>query len=528
MSSVTGSLWLLDGERLERPRIEGDVRADVCVVGAGVAGLAVAYELPREGRSVVVLEAAHVAAGESGRTTAHFSNAIDDRYHAIERMHGEEAARLVAESHSRAIDRAVEIATEEGIECDLERLDGWLFAPAGEDASVLERELDAARRAGLADVSIATRAPIAWDTGPALRFPDQMQLHPVRFLAGLARAIEARGGRVYGSSRVVEVDGRAGFARCEHGPVVRAEAFVVATNTPFIDRTVIHTKQAPYQTYAIAAPVPQGAVPRGLYWDTLDPYHYVRLHTARGAFGPRDLLIVGGEDHKTGQEDRPEERWRRLETWARTLFRELGEVEARWSGEVLEPVDGLAFIGRNPLDSERVYVVTGDSGHGWTHGMIAGMLVRDLVLGRENGWAKLYDPARRTVRALGEFARENANVARQYASWLARGDVDDPAEIAPGEGALVRRGLEVLAVHRAPDGALHAVSAVCTHLGCLVRWNRAESTWDCPCHGSRFDPQGRVVHGPASKVLAPKELGAERPGGAAARGEDRARRDPAP
>jgi nitrite reductase/ring-hydroxylating ferredoxin subunit len=242
-------------------------------------------------------------------------------------------------------------------------------------------------------------------------------------------------------------------------------------------------------------------VPAVLSWDTGDPYHYIRTYG--------DMLIVGGEDHKTGQASDSPARYARLEAWARERFPMMGEVELAWGGQVMETQDYLAFIGRNPADHENVYVVTGDSGMGITHGTIAGMLLTDLILGRPNPWEKLYDPSRVTLRAAGDFARENANVVSQYADWLTGGDVSSADEIAPGSGAIVRRGLEKLAVYRDEQGKTHECLAKCPHLGCVVHWNPAETTWDCPCHGSRFDPYGKVINGPANRDLAPAERSRE-------------------
>jgi len=264
--------------------------------------------------------------------------------------------------------------------------------------------------------------------------------------------------------------------RTAAGPVVVADAAVVATNTPFNDRVEVHTKQAGSMTYAIAAVVPTGAVAKALYWDTEDPYHYVRLQRmpgarAEGTEADRELLIVGGEDHKTGQADQARPRFDRLEAWARERFPMIREVVYRWSGQVRETIDGLGFIGRNPLD-HGVYIATGDSDLGMTHGTIAGMLLTDLLQGRKNRWTRLYAPSRRKVGAVGGFLQENLNVARQYFDSL----------------------------RRKPNPTL---SLVCPHLGCLVNWNDAENTWDCPCHGSRFDRRGRVICGPANEDLQP-------------------------
>ena len=261
----------------------------------------------------------------------------------------------------------------------------------------------------------------------------------------------------------------------------------------------MHTKQAAYRTFVVAGVVPEGTVAPALYWDTGDPYHYVRLQRRDGE---DPLLIVGGEDHKTGQADDAEERFRRLEEWARDRF-PVREFTERWSGQVMEPVDHMGFIGRNPGDNH-VYIATGDSGQGMTHGTIAGLLIRDLVLGVENPWAGLYNPGRKTPRggALLAFAKENLNLAAQYVDWVRGGDVSTPDEIPAGEGAVLQRGLSKVACYRDQDGAVHERSAVCTHLFCVVQWNSTEKSWDCPCHGSRFDPYGRVVNGPAVIDLA--------------------------
>jgi Rieske Fe-S protein len=283
-----------------------------------------------------------------------------------------------------------------------------------------------------------------------------------------------------------------------NGHKVSAFAVVVATNTPVNDRVTMHTKQYAYRTYAVAAPVPAGSVRHALYWDTADPYHYVRLQRVDAG---EDLLIVGGEDHKTGQSADEAVAFRRLEDWTRSLFPMARNFAYHWSGQVMEPMDCLAYIGRNPGDADNVYIVTGDSGHGMTHGTIAGMLLTDLIVGRPNRWAALYDPSRKTLRAAGEFVKENVNVAVQYADWLTPGEVRDVKDVAPGQGAILRRGLKKLAVFRDEFGQVHTLSAVCPHLGCIVHWNGVEKTWDCPCHGSRFSTEGVVLNGPALSGL---------------------------
>jgi len=479
-----------------------DAAADVCVVGAGIAGMTTAYSLAAEGKSVVVLDDGPVGGGMTQRTTAHLSNAIDDRYLRIERLHGREGARLAAESHTAAIDRIEAIVRDERIDCDFERLDGYLVAAPGTPADFLGRELAAAQRAGLADVTASARAPSgAFEAGGCLRFPRQGQLHPGRYLAGLAYALEELGGRIFCGTHADAVEGGAAAkVTTTGGRTVSAAAVVVATNTPINDVVTIHTKQAPYSTYVVAARVPRGSVTKALYWDTADPYHYVRLHDD----GEQELLIAGGEDHKSGQAADGAERFARLEEWLRERFPTAGAVTLRWSGQVMEPVDGIAFIGRNPGGPSNVYVATGDSGMGMTHGTIAGMLLTELIVGRKAPWAQLYDPARKMLRAPIEYTKENLNVAAQYfEDYLTRGDVESADELAPGQGAVLRRGLTKIAAYRDYDGLLHEHSAACPHLGCIVQFDDVEKTWNCPCHGSRFDRYGRVIVGPANRDLAP-------------------------
>ena len=307
-SAHATSPWT-DSPLIQPGPLREDLRTDVCVVGAGIAGLSTAYALASEGKRVVVLDAGPLAGGETSRTTAHLTNAIDDRFLEIERLHGPEGARICAESHTQAIDAVERTARAECIECDLARVDGYLFEGGGDEPVSLEEELEAARRAGLAEIDLVPRAPIeSFETGPCLRFRRQARFHPLKYLRGLSEAIARQGGRLFDSTRVQDVEEEEpARVVTEDGPVVTADHVVVATNSPFNNRFAIHTKQAPYRTYAIAMEVPRGAVSDALYWDTLDPYHYVRL--APDGNDGAELLIVGGEDRRPGDEDDHEGRF---------------------------------------------------------------------------------------------------------------------------------------------------------------------------------------------------------------------------
>jgi glycine/D-amino acid oxidase-like deaminating enzyme/nitrite reductase/ring-hydroxylating ferredoxin subunit len=500
-SGTTLSVWAATSDTPLEARLTENVRADVCVVGAGIAGMTTAYLLAKEGKSVVVLDDGPIGGGQTARTTAHLTNALDDRFFELERLFGEKGSRLAAESHTAAIDRIEQIIHDEKINCEFRRLDGYLFLQPGADVKVLEDELPAAHRAGLPQVRRLERAPVgSFDTGPCLHFPQQGQFHPLKYLSGLAVAIERHGGRIFSKTHVSDIE--EGCARTVDGHSIEVESIVVTTNCPVNDLFAIHTKQAPYTTYVIGARIPRGSIPPILLWDApenlSEPYHYLRIE--EGA--DHDVLIVGGEDHKTGQEHDGVERWHRLEEWTRERF-SIDEVEFHWSGQVMEPVDSLAFIGRNPGD-KNIFIATGDSGMGMTHGTIAGILISDLIMNRHNRWAELYDPSRKTLVAGKDFAKENINVAAQYTDLLTPGEVDSVDEISVGEGAVIREGMSKIAVFKDKGGEIHKMSAICTHLGCVVTWNSAEKSWDCPCHGSRFDSQGVVFNGPANTNLTPE------------------------
>jgi glycine/D-amino acid oxidase-like deaminating enzyme/nitrite reductase/ring-hydroxylating ferredoxin subunit len=515
----TVSSWIQKVNIPSHPPLKGAIVADVCIVGAGIAGMTAAYFLCKQGKTVAVLDDGDVGTGQTARTSAHLASESDDRFTELERLHGDEGAKLFAESHSQAIETIERISHHENIDCDFKRLDALLFLGPGDSSSILDDELAAARRAGLM-VEKTDRASVTGfnATGPALRFARQARFHPMKYLAGLTRAVEAMGGHIFGQSRVIDTKGGLTTkTTTASGALVSAARAVVATNTPapINDWMGVYLKQAAYRTYIVAFRVLKNSVADMLYWDTPDPYHYVRIDPThydntndsspdsrdanrRASF--YDLLIVGGEDHKTGQG--PEgDPFARLEEWARRHFPSAQEIEYRWSGQVQEPEDYLAFIGAAPTAGGNVYVATGDSGMGLTHGTIAGILISDLIAGRANPWAKLYDPTRKTLRASSEYIQENANVAAQYTKYLTPGEVSSPDQIPAGGGAILREGFNKLAVYKDASGALTKCSANCTHLGCIVHWNGIEKTWDCPCHGARYAPTGEVILGPAVEGL---------------------------
>jgi glycine/D-amino acid oxidase-like deaminating enzyme/nitrite reductase/ring-hydroxylating ferredoxin subunit len=498
------SLWMqTPAPRLSR--LGEDLETDLLVIGAGIMGLMSAYELARNGRRITVIDRGRFGRGMTARTTAHLAFEIDDSFHELKKAHGAAHARLWYASQSAAVDRFEAICRDEGIACEFARLDGFLIPAHEKDVEHLRKELDAAREAGFADAE-----SVAAGSGPgfaeaAIRFPRQARLHPLKFISGLVDALLKLGVAMYEQTDVTELEekGEAVIARTGAGATIRAHQAIVATNAPFHLRVPIHTKQAPYRTYVIAGPIPSGSVADILLWDTAEPgYHYVRLQP--GIDG--DILIVGGEDHKTGTQDDGQERIERLEQWARARYPQMGRIAFSWSGQVYEPADYVGFVGKSP-EHDRVFVATGDSGQGMTTGGVAGLLLRDLVNGRPNAWAELYDPSRQMHRGLGEYVKENLEAAKHWVELVGPGEVASLDKLEAREGALVRLGGKPVAAYRDDSGQLHLRSAVCTHAGCAVHWNSFEGCWDCPCHGSQFDVEGQVLNGPAATELAPVSAG---------------------
>jgi glycine/D-amino acid oxidase-like deaminating enzyme/nitrite reductase/ring-hydroxylating ferredoxin subunit len=492
--------WMAELSAPTFPTLGEDFETDVCIVGAGLGGLTAAYFLLKEGKKVCVLEAYELGSGQTCRTTAQFVTSLDERYFQLEKYHGKEGARLAAESHSAALKKVEEIVLLEKIECDFKKVDGFLFAGSEKHLPELDLELRAAKSSGLQDVHRIPRSPLTFfDTGPALCFPNQIQLHPLKYLYGLAECILEKGGKIFTHTHVESMQGgNSPSVKTRDGFSVKAPSIIVATHSPINNMFAIHSKQAPYRSYVIAAPVPKGSVPYGLYWDTADPFHYVRLH--KSSHSDQEYLIVGGEDHKTGQNDDPIDSYRRLEEWTVQRFPMVKKFIYHWSGQVMESVDGLAYLGRNPHD-KNIYVITGDCGNGMTHCTIGGILVTDQIMGRENPWEQLYDPSRINIRSAGEFVRENINVAVQFKDWFGGEDLEKLNDISTGEGCIVKKGLNKIAAYKNNLGNFELLSAICPHLGCIVAWNTAEKSWDCPCHGSRFDCQGKVIVGPATVDL---------------------------
>lgn len=473
---------------------------EICVVGAGIAGVTTAYLLLKNGFQVTLLERDNFGDNETSRTSAHLSNVLDEGFSKLIRLHGEKGAQLAFESHSDAIDLIEKIIAEEGIDCDFKRVDGFLFLSPDTPPNYLQEEYEACLRVGFHDITLESSPRYFATLGPAIHYPQQARFHSLKYLKGLLQAVVAMGGKVYGLTKVTEVHGgKNAYVQTDFGHRVSCDQIVVATNVPINDWLEVHMKEGAYRSYVVGFEVPENTFPDILMWDTEMPYHYIRkIQSEKKGF---DIVIVGGEDHRVGQEGPDHQPFLKIEKWARERLGLSGQVAYQWSGQIIEPFDGLAFIGRNPQDDDNVFIITGDSGQGLTHGSLAATIIRDLIQDHPNEWSQLYDPSRLSPRALHLMAKENFKSLVPYEEHLHLKEQHTEGPLVPGEGILIRDKLKEIAVYCDPEGNLHAFSAVCPHLGGVIHWNKIEKTWDCPCHGSRFSCTGEVINGPAINNL---------------------------
>jgi glycine/D-amino acid oxidase-like deaminating enzyme/nitrite reductase/ring-hydroxylating ferredoxin subunit len=487
------TLWWDTVEMPQYPPLEGDIRVDVAIVGAGITGLTAARLLVREGKRVAVLEQGRVGSGTTGGTTAHVTQLADASYKTLLSKFGRDDVRVVVDSSRAALERIASLVEEDGIACDFARVPAYFYTELPDEIPDLEEEIAAIHEAGM-PATLVRQVPLPFPVAAAVRFEDQARFHPLSYLAALAAKVSGNGGRIHEGTRVLEVDaGEPCRVRTERGTVT-ADAVIFATHTP-AGFSLLHAELEPYRSYVLAARLRGAPPPDGLFFDTADPYNYTRRQV--------ELLIVGGKDHKTGEEREPEKSYRELEEYVRQRW-DVESIEYRWSAQFYEPPDSLPMIGES-LSSSRVFVATGYSGVGMVFGTLGGMLLADLAVGRENPWAEVYRPSRIKPLAAGpRIAKLGLETAVSFVKdRVTIPKIRDLSEVPMGEGRVVEIDGERAAVYREESGAVHAVSPVCTHALCIVHWNPAEKSWDCPCHGSRFGVEGGVLEGPAVKGLAP-------------------------
>ena len=496
------SYWLDSTPRTDFAPLSGEHMADVCVVGGGICGLTTALLLARAGRSVVVVEADRVVEGVTGYTTAKVTSQHNLVYDHLRRHFGDSGARTYADANQAGLAFIAGLVEQEGIDCDFSRQHNVVYTEAADEVSTFEAELAALQAAGL-PAELVTETSLPFPVAAALRVADQAQFHPRKYLLHLTRLITDAGGVIVEQSRVVDVDeGSPSVVRTEGG-AVRANHVVVTTHLPILDRGLFFAKCHPFRDYVLAAPIEAARAPKGMFISTESPTHSIRTTPHEGGL----LLIVGGEGHKTGQEPDTEERYRCLADWVTARFG-VSDFRYRWSTQDNASADRVPYIGRLRRTSGHLWTATGFSGWGMTGGTVAGLLLADLVQAIDNPWRDLYDPQRINPVASGPtLLKENADVGLRFVSDRLRTmKTGDPNALAPGEAQVMLCGGRRCAAYRDDQGTLHAVSAVCTHLGCVVSWNGAERSWDCPCHGSRFSVDGAVLQGPAVRDLEPVDV----------------------
>jgi glycine/D-amino acid oxidase-like deaminating enzyme/nitrite reductase/ring-hydroxylating ferredoxin subunit len=486
-----------------------DISVDVAIVGGGITGITMAYLLKAAGLTVALVEKGTVGQAETGHTTAHLTYVTDQRLPELAKSLGNDHARALWEAGESAVLQIEEIVDYEKIDCDFGWVPAYLHEPwnlmPGHHASSLHDDAALAEELGF-HATYLDVVPVA--NGPGVRFANQAKFHPLKYLTALAQRIPGGGSYLFEQTEVEEIQNEPLRLKCGER-TIRCNKVVVATHVPLVgiagvmQASFLQTKLALYSTYAIGAKLPSGTLPEAMFWDTSDPYYYLRVD--RG--DEHDYVIFGGEDHKTGQtQGTTTDQYRKLEQMLRSILPE-AEVTHRWSGQVIETSDGMPYIGEITPGQ---FIATGFSGNGMTFGTVAAVMIRDALLGRKNPWRELFDPHRTGLRGgTWDYVKENVDYPYYLVRDRLRGsDVDSIDDVGLGEGKIVRIEGKPVAVSRDERGALSACSATCTHLGCLVHWNDAEHTWDCPCHGSRFNTDGSLIAGPAETPLAKHELAA--------------------
>ncbi|KAI1376636.1 DAO-domain-containing protein [Hypoxylon crocopeplum] len=522
-SGVKDPVWVHEDPFSNRPQfhpLTEDVETDVCIIGAGIAGISIAYELVTRGREVVLLEARDVISGETGRTSGHLSNALDDMYPEIAKKHGEGGARAAAESHTWALNRVGEIAKELGIDCEYRHLPGYRVSQYQrgtedwkKDVEVIKEDVELAKKLGIDATFDENLAIKGWDGKPDQRggaiFAKQAAFHPTKYLNGVLKWLKEQPRfRCFTYTRAMSVKEKGiellglGHKYCqietESGKTINCEHAVEATDVPLQKLSVV-VQMEWNRTYCIALRIPKGSVDDILLYDTADSYKYIRLTPCDVK---DDYMIIGGEDHKVGQED-SRGHFEELERWARERFPQAKSVAYQWSGQIFEPADYMAYIGKNQ-GNQRIYVVTGDSGNGLTHGVLAGKLIADEIEGKPNSWSDLYSPKRvgSIVKSAPTMIQNDLQVNMQYKRFL-QSDIQDIEDLKPGCGGVLNpKASKPIAVYKDENGNVTKMSALCPHMGGVVCWNSVEKSWDCPVHGSRFSDRGLAVQGPAKANLA--------------------------
>lgn len=499
----TDSIWQ---ENIKHPLGNGtsdnnDIIYDVLVIGGGITGLTTALLLQESGKNCVLAEAHTIGYGATGGTTAHINTFIDSYYHSIEKDFGEDNAKLVARACQEAVGLVDGIVQKYEIDCDFSFKNGYLYAETDKDVSELNKIYESSLKAGV-EVRTSDTIPVSVPFIKAIAFSKQAQIHPLKYIYALAAEFIKKGGLILENTLITSTEKEKDFHTVTaENRTIKTAKIVYATHIP-PGINLLHFRCAPYRSYALAAKLLDNNYPADLAYDLQDPYHYFRTHNING----QNYLVVGGSDHKTGQGN-PEEAFQSLEQYLHQYYN-VSSIDYKWSAQYYIPADGLPYIGKLPGFDEDVYVATGFSGSGITLGSIAGKILKDLIFGVENNYTELFSPGRlKPIAGFSDFVKENSNVAYRFvADRLSIKDIDSLNDIPRDGGAVVEYNGEKLAIYKDAGGEIHALNPICTHAGCVVNWNMVEKSWDCPCHGARYDINGEVLTGPADRKLQKIEV----------------------
>ncbi|WP_084802742.1 FAD-dependent oxidoreductase [Halorientalis sp. IM1011] len=493
------SLWLAEESETQYGPLTDDLTVDTVVVGGGIVGITTAYHLATAGQSVALLERDRLLGGTTGHTTAKLTSLHGLRYADLLERRGETRAREYAEANEAAIDRVERLVDDLGVDCEFERTEAYTYVTDRDRVSRVREEVRAAERLDL-PASLAETTDLPFEIAGAVRFDSQARFDPATYLQELAAATADSGGRLFERTTATGVSGGSPCRVETDRGTITADAVAVATNFPITDHAGYFARMTPKRSYVLAVRL-RDEPPEGLYYDPTEPYFSVRPRP-----GDRDsLALIGGQNHRTGHGGSTAARYRRLESQARDRF-DVEAVEYRWSTQDFRTFDDVPFVGTLPVFDEGVYVATGFGGWGMTNGTAAARQLADRILGRDPEWSRVFRPTRVTL-GVGPFVSHNAQAARHLLSGRFGQRTTPPAAaLDPGEAGVFRRDGEQVAAYRDADGRLYTRSAVCPHLGCLVEWNDGERSWDCPCHGSRFDVDGTVLDAPAVQELEPVDV----------------------
>jgi glycine/D-amino acid oxidase-like deaminating enzyme/nitrite reductase/ring-hydroxylating ferredoxin subunit len=495
------SYWLDSAILPKFPSLLRDLHVDVVVVGGGITGITAAYLFKKSGHKVALVERQRCGRVDSGQTTAHLTCVTDRRLHELVSDFGKESAKAVWEAGFAAIDQIAAIIRNEKLKCDLKWVPGYLHASLKGDAKKeregLEKDAQLAQELGFEAEFLDS---IPYFKQPGVRFSNQAKFHPLKYLSALARMIPGKGSYLF-ENAAAETFEEKPLTVHAGSHKIRCDYIFLATHTPLmgttglVSATLFQTKLSLYTSYVLGASLPRGLLPEASFWDTGNPYYYLRVDRRRGF----DFAILGGEDHKTGQESDTELPYRRLKQMLREILPS-AEVTHRWSGQVIETNDGLPFIGET---AKQQFTATGFAGNGFTFGTFGAMMAVDAFLGKKNPWSELFDVSRKKLKGgMWDYLKENKDYPYYLLrDWLGRADGTSLKQLRKGQGKILNLAGKKVAAYRNQNGKVSLRSPVCTHLKCIVGWNKAEKTWDCPCHGSRFKATGEVLTGPAEEDL---------------------------